>query len=89
MAYRFTILEKVNLFKITLSSLNDYDPYLKSVFPLLQRLYLLERANRFSSSEAAAHVVQLEIMMNDLQQKIKKQDNFQAVIQQVFFYTHI
>jgi hypothetical protein len=86
MANRLTTLEKVYLFKITLSLINDYDPYLKPVLPLLLRLYFQVLTARFSCPEAAACAVELENMINKMQQNIKKQDNYQAVIKQLPFY---
>ena len=83
MANRLTTLEKVYLFKITLSCMNDYDRYLKSFLPLLQRLYLQVLTARFSRPEAAACAVELEIMINKMQQNIKKQDNYHAVVEQL------
>ena len=83
MANRLTTLEKVYLFKITLSCMNDYDPYLKSFLPLLQRLYLQVLTARFSRPEAAACAVELEKMINKMQQNIKKQDNYHAVVEQL------
>ncbi|MDB5014658.1 MAG: hypothetical protein JWQ25_2860 [Daejeonella sp.] len=85
MAYRFTILEKVNLFRIILSPLNDYNPRLKEALPFLQKLYLSVLPNHLSCPETAASLAELEKLIVDIQYKINKQENFEAVMQQVHF----
>lgn len=88
MANRSTLLEKVNLYKIILSPLNDYNPRLKQALPFLQKLYSSALANEPSCPQTKIGVIELEHLIIAIQQKIKKQENFQAVIQQVSFHTN-
>lgn len=85
MAFRLSTLEKLHVLKISLDSVNDYDPYLKLALPIIRRLYLTLLSEHDKSPETAICIAELDQVMELLKRKLKKQENYNMVIRQVNF----
>lgn len=86
MSLNLSTEEKIHLFRITLKGFDDYDPHLKHLLKVIRRFYLTVLLNQAACTDVYLCVSQMEIIIDDLELKIKKQKSFLEVIKQVDFY---
>lgn len=83
MSLNLTTEEKIHLFKITLKGFDDYDPHLKHLLKVIRRFYLTVLFNQAECNDVYVCISQMEVIIDDLELKIKKQRNFQEIMNQI------
>jgi hypothetical protein len=85
MHFHLNDLEKVLVFKISLSSINDYDPQLKVALAIVRKFYVTVLRNSTTTVGADVCITELERLMEEIQVKLTKQTNYSLVMKQVNF----
>lgn len=68
---------------IAIKGFDDYDPHLKHLLKIIRRFYLTILLGQTKCVDVYLSIAQMEILIDDLEIKIRKQRNFQEVIKQI------
>ncbi|MDB5013664.1 MAG: hypothetical protein JWQ25_1866 [Daejeonella sp.] len=83
MSLNLTTEEKISLFRITLKGFDDYDPHLKHLLKVIRSFYLAILVNQTECENIYLCISQMDAIIDDLELKIKKQRNFQEIMNQI------
>lgn len=86
MALYLSTEEKIQLFRITLKGFDDYDPHLKHLLKVMRRFYQTVLLNQAKCTDVYLCISHMELLIDDLEGKIKKQRSFQEIMKQTDFY---